>query len=42
MRSFLIACAVIIIVAVAGGIVLSNIPDNAAQAFSTSYVRLGA
>ena len=42
MRSFIIAVAVAIIVAIAGGIVLSNVPDSAATAFSTAYVRLGA
>jgi hypothetical protein len=42
MRSFLIAVAAAIIVAIAGGIVLSNVPDSASQAFSTPYVRLGA
>jgi hypothetical protein len=42
MRAFLIAVGVIVVVAIAGGIVLSNLPDNASQAFSTSYVRLGA
>jgi hypothetical protein len=42
MRTFIIACAAAIIIAVIGGVVLSNVPDNAATAFSTPYVRLGA
>ena len=42
MRAFLIACAAAIIIAVIGGIVLSNVPNSAATAFSTPYVRLGA
>ena len=41
MQTFLIACAVAIIIAVIGGMVLSNVPDSAATAFSTPYVRLG-
>jgi hypothetical protein len=41
MRTFLIACAVAIVLAVIGGVVLSNVQDSAATAFSTSYVRLG-
>ncbi len=42
MRAFVFACVAAIIIAVIGGIVLSNVPDNAATAFSTPYVRLGA
>ena len=42
MRTFIIACAAAIIIAVIGGVALSNVPDNAATAFSTPYVRLGA
>jgi hypothetical protein len=42
MRTFIIACAAAIIIAVIGGLVLSGVPDNAADAFSTPYVRLGA
>ena len=42
MRAFLIACVAAIIVAVIGGVVLSNMQDSSATAFSTQYVRLGA
>jgi hypothetical protein len=42
MRTFVVACAAAIIIAVVGGIVLSNVQDNAASTFSTPYVRLGA
>jgi len=41
MRTFLIACAVAIIIAIIGGVVLSNVHDSAATAYSTPYVRLG-
>jgi hypothetical protein len=42
MRTFIVACAAAIIIAVAGGIVLSNVQDNADTTFSSPYVRLGA
>jgi hypothetical protein len=42
MRTFLIACAAAIIIAVIGWVALSNVHDSAATAFSSSYVRLGA
>jgi hypothetical protein len=41
MRTFLIACAVAIVIAVIGWVVLANVHDSAATAFSTAYVRLG-
>ena len=42
MKTFIIACAAAIVIAVIGGVVLDNVPENAATAFSTPYVRLGA
>jgi hypothetical protein len=42
MKTFIVACAAAIVIAVIGGYVLSSVPDNAATAFSTAYVRLGA
>jgi hypothetical protein len=41
MKAFLIACATAIIIAVIGGVVLSNIQAPADKAFSTTAVRLG-
>lgn len=41
MRTFVIARVAAIIIAVIGGVVLSNAPDSAATAFSTQYVMLG-
>jgi hypothetical protein len=43
MKTFLIACAAAIVIAVIGGVVLSSVPDSAENAFSSSTgVRLGA
>jgi len=42
MRTFIVACAAAIIIAVIGGVVLSNVQDNASTTYSTPYVRLGA
>lgn len=43
MKTFLIACAAAIVIAVIGGVVLNSVPDSAEQAFSSSTgVRLGA
>jgi hypothetical protein len=43
MKTFLIACAAAIVIAVIGGVVLNIVPDSAEQAFSSSTgVRLGA
>ncbi len=41
MKTFIIACAAAIIIAVVGGFVLNAVPDTAARAFTTSNVRLG-
>lgn len=42
MKSFVIACAAAVIIAVVGGVVLSGMQESAQTAFSTSAVRLGA
>jgi hypothetical protein len=43
MKTFLMACAAAIVIAVIGGVVLSSVPDSAESAFSSSTgVRLGA
>lgn len=43
MKSFIIACVIAVVLAVAGGAVLSSVPDSAEKAFSSSTsVRLGA
>ena len=42
MKTFIIACAAAVVIALVGGVVLSSMPDSAASAFSTQYVRLGA
>jgi hypothetical protein len=42
MRTFIIACAAAIVIAVIGGFVLDSFQVSVAQAFSTPYVRLGA
>jgi hypothetical protein len=42
MRTFLIACATAIILAVIGGFVLDSVQVPADRAFTTPYVRLGA
>jgi hypothetical protein len=41
MKSFLLACAVAIIIAASAGLVLNNIQKPADEAYSTSGVRLG-
>jgi hypothetical protein len=41
MKSFLLACAVAIIIAVSAGLLLNNIQEPVAEAFSTTGVRLG-
>lgn len=42
MKVFIISCVAAIVIAVIGGVVLNNIPDSAAQAFSSpTGVRLG-
>jgi hypothetical protein len=40
MKSFIIACAAAIVIAIVGGVVLNNMPDSAASAFSTPYARV--
>ena len=42
MKAFIAACAAAIIIAVIAGFVLNSVQEPAAQAFSTSAVRLGA
>jgi len=42
MKSFVIACVTAIVIAVIGGVVLTNFQEPADEAFSTSSVRLGA
>ncbi|MGC2716232.1 MAG: hypothetical protein WA366_22945 [Pseudolabrys sp.] len=43
MKSFIVACALAIVIAVIGGVVLGSVPDSAENAFSSaSSVRLGA
>jgi cell division protein FtsN len=43
MKTFLMACAAAIIIAVIGGVLLNSMPDSAENAFSSSTgVRLGA
>ncbi|HZT28158.1 MAG TPA: hypothetical protein VFA57_20925 [Pseudolabrys sp.] len=40
MKSFIIACAAAIVIAVIAGVVLNSIQEPAAQAFSTPYARV--
>ena len=40
MKSFVLACIAAVAIAVIGGIVLSSIQEPAAEAFSTTGVRL--
>jgi hypothetical protein len=42
MKAFIIACVTAIVIAVIGGVVLSQVQKPADQAFKTPYVRLGA
>ena len=42
MRTFLIACAAAIVIAVIGGVVLDSMQEPVSKAFSSQYVRLGA
>jgi hypothetical protein len=41
MKAFIIACSAAVVIAIIGGIVLSNIQEPVDRAFSTSAVRLG-
>jgi hypothetical protein len=40
MKSFIIACAAAIVIALVGGIVLSSVQQPVNQAFATPYVRV--
>jgi hypothetical protein len=40
MRSFILACIAIVVIAMAGAAILSVFQESAAQAFSTDAVRL--
>jgi hypothetical protein len=40
MRSFILACIAIVVIAMAGAAILSEFQESAAQAFSTEAVRL--
>ncbi len=42
MKTFIIACAVAIVIAVIGGVVLSSVQEPVDKAFTTTAVRLGA
>ncbi len=43
MKTFIVACAAAVVIAIAGVMVLNNVPDSAEHAFSSSTsVRLGA
>ena len=42
MKTFLIACAAAIVIAVIGGVVLNGIQQTADRAYTTESVRLGA
>ncbi len=42
MKTFVIACAAAVIIAVIGGVVLNSIQEPVDKAFATSAVRLGA
>lgn len=42
MKTFIVACVVAIIVAVAGAFVLEGMQEPVQKAFATQYVRLGA
>lgn len=40
MKSFLLACVAAIVIAAIGGVVLNSVQEPAAEAFSTTSVRL--
>lgn len=42
MKTFIVACAVAVVVAVIGAFVLDGMQEPVTKAYSTSYVRLGA
>ncbi len=42
MKTFIVACAVAIVIAIIGAFVLDGMQEPVQKAYSTSYVRLGA
>jgi hypothetical protein len=42
MKAFIIACIVVIVIAIIGGVVLDSVQQPADKAFTTESVRLGA
>lgn len=42
MKTFIIACAAAIVIAVIGGVVLNGVEKSAETAYSSNAVRLGA
>jgi hypothetical protein len=40
MKTFIIACAAAIVIALVGGVVLNSVQQPADQAFTTPYVRV--
>jgi hypothetical protein len=40
MKTFIIACAAAIVIALLGGVVLNSVQQEANQAFSTPYARV--
>ena len=42
MKSFLLACAAVIVIAIIGAFALNEMQISASQAYSTEAVRLGA
>jgi hypothetical protein len=42
MKTFIVACAVAVVVSVIGWVVLDGMQEPVQKAFSTQYVRLGA
>jgi len=42
MKTFIVACAAAIVIAVIGVVVLNSVQKPADEAYSTPYVRLGA
>jgi hypothetical protein len=42
MKTFIIACAAAIVIAIIGGVILNGMQESSQTAFSTSSVRLGA
>jgi hypothetical protein len=40
MRTFIIACAAAIVIAIIGGVVLNSVQEPVSQAFATPYARV--